>query len=363
LSEENQTSLRFALSEVICFQKGQEVADLLSIELHPQVGVQEYSDYIQVKGALELYGEYYARPMEEGVSLRETEQTRTAQEVYEREDGIYVLTHLFPIDVSIPRNRIQEIDDIYVQIESFDYDLIEDGGLNIVADLSIVGLIEHAVEEAVTPSFIPFEEMEFTRFEEKSTNSEEMDMPLTFTRMEEGSTGVGEKKETEVDSTSNHYFEPFQFEMRKMPTAEELEEQMEQEKVGETEDIEKLLQPQVEYFSRQEASYEHTLDEIVEEMEEVKVEGAIGQEEEERDINLSRPENALYLTKLFQRGGGNEFKKMRMYFVQNGDTIESIADKYEIQVQQITRKNRLDDDFLYEGQLLYIPARPSRPKM
>jgi stage VI sporulation protein D len=360
LSAENQTSLRFSLNEAIWFERGQEVADLLSIELHPQVGVQEYSDYIQVKGALELYGEYYARKAEEGASLREMMHVRTVQEVYEREDGVHVLTHLFPLDVTIPRNRIQEVDDIYVQIESFDYDLTEENGLSIIADLSIIGLVEHDIPEAVAPSFVPLGEVEMppelTRFDEVPTDVE----------IEPEKEKEKEKEKEEAMPTGDHYFEPFQFEMRKMPTAEDLEEQMEQEKLKESTEMELFLQPQVEYFSRQDASYKHTIDEV--ETDEIKVELSQSEEREvemeieEQEKAPSRPENALYLTKLFQRGGENEFKKMRMYFVQSGDTVESIAEKYEVQVQQITRKNQLDDDFLFEGQLLYIPVRPSRPK-
>ncbi|GGE75891.1 stage VI sporulation protein D [Priestia taiwanensis] len=343
MSAENQTSLSFSLNEAIWFQRGQEVADLLSIELHPQVGVQEYSDYIQVKGSLELYGEYYAKPAGEMASLRETGHVRTAQEVYEREDGIYVLTHLFPLDVTIPRSRIQEVEDVYVQIESFDYDLTEDNELRILADLSIQGLAEQEVQQPMESAFVPFEPLdtppEITRFEEVRVEAEEVqNMPA-----------------------SEHYFEPFQFEMRKMPTEEDLEEQMEQEKLKEKEEMDTFLQPQVEYFSRQDASYKHTLDEGKEG--EVKMEAVEQEEEEEvREKVPNRPENALYLTKLFQRNSENEFRKMRMYFVQNGDTLESIAEKYEVQTQQITRKNQLEDDFLFEGQLLYIPVRPSRPK-
>ena len=45
-----------------------------------------------------------------------------------------------------------------------------------------------------------------------------------------------------------------------------------------------------------------------------------------------------------------------MYFVQEGDTIESIADRYETSVQNLYRVNQTEDIFLNTGQIIYIPV-------
>lgn len=50
--------LQFSVEESICFQKGQEVSELLSISLDPDIRVQEVNDYVSIKGSLELTGEY-----------------------------------------------------------------------------------------------------------------------------------------------------------------------------------------------------------------------------------------------------------------------------------------------------------------
>ena len=50
--------LQFSVEESICFQKGQEVSELLSISLDPDITVQEVNDYVSIRGSLELTGEY-----------------------------------------------------------------------------------------------------------------------------------------------------------------------------------------------------------------------------------------------------------------------------------------------------------------
>ena len=52
-----------------------------------------------------------------------------------------------------------------------------------------------------------------------------------------------------------------------------------------------------------------------------------------------------------------------MVIVQNGETLDYLADKYEISVQQILRMNHLEiNQDVYEGQVLYIPSYVSATK-
>ncbi len=85
------------------------------------------------------------------------------------------------------------------------------------------------------------------------------------------------------------------------------------------------------------------------------------QEEQEEEYS-QRDENALYLTKLFTKEPEEEFTKLRMYFVQEGDTIESIADRYETSVQNLYRVNQTEDIFLNTGQIIYIPVSRVKAK-
>ncbi|WP_081415279.1 stage VI sporulation protein D, partial [Ectobacillus panaciterrae] len=174
MTADNQTSLRFSLKESIWFQKGQEVAELISISLDPDIVIQERDYEVVVRGELQLTGEYIAQPDEAAFSLRELSPVRTVDAVYTREDGVNEISHSFPLEISIPRSRMKQVDDLYLTIESFDYEMPENGCLQLIADISIGGLCEpeEAREEAEeTEEYydIPIFLQEEARKEEKET--------------------------------------------------------------------------------------------------------------------------------------------------------------------------------------------------
>lgn len=289
----SQSTLRFSLKEAVWFKRGQEVENLLSIEINPQIEVEEQSSYVQVVGALELYGEYEKKIDEEVFSLRDFSQTKVIEDVEVREDGICVFTSYFPIDITIPKSRVDNDEDIFIDIESFDYEIRNHNELHVIADLSILGLNEEEEEQ------------------------EEL---------------VEEVQEIEIENV----FEELVLEVRKVP-----EEVVEEEPVFIVqEEVEEELHPQLEFLSRVEVTHED-----------------IPEETEVEEVVLDkRKENDLSLTRLFNHGE-ESFKKVRMYIVQGGDTLDSIAEKYELQVGQITRRNKIENNQVSEGQILYLPTR------
>lgn len=423
------------------FKKGQEVADLLSIELNPQIGIEEREEYVQVKGVLELFGEYNKKESEETFSLRDFSQATTVKEVIEREDGVHEFTHYFPVDITIPKKRVRAIDDINILVDSFDYEFPESNALNIVADLSITGLYEDGqrdeeeffegvedagdVEEAedaeseesqgkeeggapnsyyqsmINNVFQEFsfearkapveeevEEQEEEQFQEEYEGevAEEQELQnqsdLEGAEQEEvhlqGEREAEEQEQFEVhhqqeveepeltnqrESEEQAVFEQQEQEVFEQQDREELEEQEQDEIVfparqeiklhfqNETKQQEQESHPQFEFLMRQvkEVHEVEATEELVEEVEEeVNVEAVV-----------PRSENELYLTKLFGNKEEN-FKKVRMYIVQSGDSLESIAEKYDLQVQQITKRNQLDEFYVTEGQILYLPVKKSK---
>lgn len=297
----SQSTLRFSLKEAVWFKRGQEVENLLSIEINPHIEIEEQSSYVQVVGALELYGEYEKKEEDDSFSLRDFSQTKLIEDVEEREDGICIFTNYFPIDITIPKSRVDNYEDIFIDIDSFDYEMRNNNELHILADLSISGLNEELVEE--------------------------------------------EQEESELlqEEQFDQVFEELVFEARKLP---ELEVQEVEEIVADIQVLDDYQEehPQLEFLSRVEVQ------DVIEEQIEL-TEDTIVEETYEK-----RSENDLSLTRLFSNHE-ESFRKVRMYIVQNGDTVESIADKYEIQVGQITRRNKLEFGQLTEGQILYLPTR------
>lgn len=322
-------SLRFSLKESVWFQKGQEVEELLSISLDPDVEIEELDHEVIVRGQLDLTGEYVARQDDSAYSLRDLSPAKSIDYVETREDGVNELVHSFPLEISIPRNRVKVIEELYVSIEEFDYELKENGCLQLLADISITGLCdEERIEDEEEEEETAYAELE----EDSAQEYETRPTPQ-----------VEEPAYKESDEWEDYAFEPFQLEERKEQEVEE--EEIEEHEFVEREE-EQETTPQFELFGRKD----------------FKKEKAKKQEEQEEETYSQRDENALYLTKLFTKEPEEEFTKLRMYFVQEGDTIESVADRYETSVQNLYRVNQTEDIYLTAGQIIYIPVSRAKAK-
>lgn len=147
LSLSNESSLRFSLEESIWFQKGQEVAELISISLDPNITIQEHGPYATIRGSLELMGEYHRYDDNEDEKEELFSVPKFVQSTQERADGTIEFLHRFPVDITIPMHRVQSVYDIDVLVETFDYLLPERGCMKLSADLIITGLTVPETEE------------------------------------------------------------------------------------------------------------------------------------------------------------------------------------------------------------------------
>jgi stage VI sporulation protein D len=360
-----QSYLRFSLEESVWFRKGQEVAEFLSISLDPVVTVDEYEQYITIRGALQLNGEFRLAEGEESdidTDSFDFVSHRFIQSVSTREDGVSELSHRFPIDITIPKNRIHHLEDVYVTVESFDYDLSEDGRLLVTADISISGISEvpldepsFAEEEDDEPLFEPFEVVARKEaYEEEQRNEQPEEGPASVVddmlaeqneEQEEAAADREENKHKEenvvplnlAEQTAEEAVAPF--------VENELVQIREENKAaGENEAEEETVVPQQEAKVSIGAIKENDED-IAEEV------------EDENEKTKVKSENALYLTKLFAKNQAEEFTKVKICIVQQGDSLDKIAERYDLTVQQLLRANQLESpEEIHEGQLLYIPA-------
>lgn len=383
-----QSHLRFSLEESIWFKKGQEVAEFLSISLDPVISVDEYEQYVTIRGALELTGEYRMAEEESGEAPFDFTGHRFVQHVSTREDGISELSHRFPIDITIPKNRIPHLEDVYVMVESFDYDLDENGRLLVTADISISGISEAPLDEPYEPSLVEEEEPLFEPFEvvaRKEVYEEEQRKH----QLEEEESFVSDhalqeqNEEQAQEAAVFHREETKQEEEKVVPlnndeqpeeTVERLEKQKQKEETAAQPE-----KPEEKTVAQLEENVKENVEENVEENEALGVEEenvvpqqdakvSIGsmkendddEMEEEIDENEKpkvKSENTLYLTKLFAKNQEEEFTKVKICIVQQGDSLDKIAERYDVTVQQLLRVNQLENvEEIHEGQLLYIPA-------
>nr|WP_264760467.1 stage VI sporulation protein D [Neobacillus rhizosphaerae] len=354
LSQENQSCLRFSLEESLWFRKGQEVEELVSISLDPDITIQENDQYVTIRGSLELTGEYKSyEAADEGKDEGFTSQ-KFVERVADLDEGNCEFSHRFPVDITIPNNRIQSIYDIDVLVESFDYSLPERSCLKLSAELTISGL--YGIEQQ--------QQLEQTQEYEVLHRTEEE--------------AAEEEVEVEQEVVPSSHEDNFLFEV-------EVRKQQEEESI---EVLPKFptfnYQPQVEYV---EEDYEPAWDlqeARSESSQPIEIEHEVVFEEEsvpnphfEEEVTileesssssddvikkvkkkLSGKKKSMTLTEFFARKDeSSAHAKLKVCIVQKGDTLDGVAERYDVTVPNLLRVNNLElNQDIYEGQVLYIPA-------
>lgn len=352
MSQENQSCLRFSLEESLWFRKGQEVAELVSISLDPDITIQENDQYVTIRGSLELTGEY----RNDAVSAVEEEENVPNQKYVERvdpqEEGICEFSHRFPVDITIPNNRIQSIYDIDVIVESFDYSIPERSCLKLSAELTISGLYDSTQQE---------EETEEQEEEYEVLHRYQVDVP-----------SAEEQEENQFEDTFL-----FEAEARKLPEEEKVEAfpkfpTFSYQEREEEEEPQQPKQPVVFEHARSEASEPvQEIEEIVEEAPAQEVEEPAEAKEPVLEESSSSPEappkqakkkaskkKTMTLTEFFARKeDSSDQARLKVCIVQKGDTLDSLADRYDVSVPNLLRYNNLElNQDVFEGQVLYVPV-------
>ncbi|WP_108669420.1 LysM peptidoglycan-binding domain-containing protein [Peribacillus acanthi] len=435
----DQSYLRFSLEESVWFQKGQEVGELFSLAIDPNVTIAENDQYVNIKGYLELTGQYRSSGRSqvwETGDISPNSFQRTIQNVERDDQGYSTFKHAFPVDISIPANRISSLDEVNVMIQTFDYTMPENNCLKLSADLCITGIYG---EQQFTPqqepethhpyqAFTPETEEVFAH---RSYETEELDEEVEEYENEESAEVVEPILYREEDE-----YEPFTVEASKLPREDEesytestfvyqyedeevssqkesfteipvfhyqeeiLEEgeqeyqvrqenQVLQEESQYDQDVSVLNSPyyQEDYSQRIEDAEEQriTQDTFVQEVEEEVVVETENVEEisyqasprvnttfsvqqyaekasnaeavEQKPVEEKRISTAsVSLTDFFGKKETQDKAILKVCIVQHGENLHEVASRYQVPVQDIVKKNDLDDENdIYEGQVLYIP--------
>ncbi|MCC5801374.1 stage VI sporulation protein D [Rossellomorea vietnamensis] len=392
MSQEQQSCLRFSLEESIWFKKGQEVEELLSISLDPHITIQEQEQYVLIRGSLDLTGEYLP------TSLREEEEDefeaggKFVQTVEKREKGEYEFVHRFPVDVTIPKNRIANLGDIDVFVESFDYIVPENACLKLNADLTITGIYgeqqahtpleaEYEREEEFEPlyrSSAVAEREEVEEAEEEVETEEEREEVYEYENYnEEGIAGYAEEEEDQDDE-----YQPFNLEGRTPPAEQEdeipvqiqydtqpppsYEEvdyrkenvfQLPQHELSESSE-EQPAEPKAAYTPPPAPKYKEQEVEEEESSSSSAVEAEMEEEEKEekKKTKGKKKYESISLTDFFARKEEERGATLRVCIVQEGENLDYIAEKYDLTIPQLLRVNQLEaNQDVYAGQVLYIP--------
>ena len=407
LSQENSSCLRFSLEESVWFQRGQEVLELISISLDPDILIQENEQYVTIQGALELSGEYKRNEIEKEDEEDTFSAPKFIQVVEEREEGICEFHHFFPVDISIPTNRIDQIENIDVKVESFDYIFPERSCMKLTANLMITGLYgeqqrpqtyEYEYEEVeeieVEEEGVVEEDYHEVRVELKATEEENEEKEEIFLPFQAEAKKEPPKPDERVEPIQaeakkeppkpDERVESIQAEAKKEPPKpdERVEpkevKQAKEENQAEAVEIPVLVMreeasspidifkmPKTESSSMQEAESSDMKHKEESSSSSVKVEEVFESEEEiikqvEKKKTKSK-KKSMSLTEFFARKEEAEVAKLKVCIVQSGDTVDMIAERYDIPVLQLLKVNHLEINHdIKEGQVLYIPAAVAR---
>ena len=117
------------------------------------------------------------------------------------------------------------------------------------------------------------------------------------------------------------------------------------EDVSENFQIEKEYAPLLDFVRRKE---ERTMKEVPSEREK-----AISVDSTEKEATS---EDHLSLTSFLGRKQEEELVGIKVCIVQQGETLDSLAERYEVSVQSLLNSNELEpNQDIYEGQVLYVP--------
>lgn len=287
----------FEVNETLYFESGQEIAEMISISLDPEIGIQPFENYIQVYGLIVLQGEYLK--VEENSNEQEQyndDLTRYIEKVVDTEENKAKFSHRFPVEISVPPYRVENIEDVTVTIDSFDYEIPDEGKLVVKSSVHINGI----------------------------------------------------KKDVAVQNKQDVQTE-FDYDDKKVSKEMTHDDTTTQEEITDVEFVELNREVQEEYVQENQV-VRH--EQVMTSSNEIDIQLNESEEEHEEEVKDVR-----FLTELF--GGEEEetYATMRIYIAQEDDTIETIAKQYGVSALQLMQDNNLSGEDIEEGQLLQLPVK------
>lgn len=325
--EQHKDILSFTVNESLHLESGQGIEEMLGISLEPDIAIETYHDYVQIRGIIILQGECKKTTENiEGINSTDHSITNYIEKIIDTEPGQAMFSHRFPVEVSVPKNRIRDISDVKVEVVSFDYELPSTHRLNINATLHIHGIVADEIisapaetpETLETPEETSEKTLRTTKEDEKTDTSDELSLDKD----------MHEKKEST-------------------------------EEIMHTEELETSKQEEVTIIDSEEtksgdltASEEAMTvedDKLHDEKDEIDIQLSEMEEKEEEQVN-----DVLFLTDLFGGIAEESSTTLRIHIIQEEDTIESIAKRYDVSALQLMKDNQLSADEMIPGNLIHI---------
>lgn len=382
--------LRFDIFERIRLSEETNNLDRLEqIELLPHIEVLSQGEHAVLKGHLLLTGQF-----SNGGNQRANK-----------------LEHSIPVEITLPMNRIPNLDEIRVDIENFDVDLVSPNLLNVTGVLSLNGIellktndgwqeTGNREEVFVHHAASAMNEEDAAVETDVAASSEEPAREVSL----EGAAHEAEEVEEEADSLHTleknavAAFDERTFEQESAADQWQLYE--DDEEADAVEEIDRL--DSVEPYKAIAFAEDDTLGQQSHELESVIIESderqhisdselkiafgsrqtvgdahitnlnaladrahtdhtsnqaVIESEEQQEETRADSSSEGVDWRAWFigKETQGQQFSSLRMCIVQREETIDSIAQRYSLNPREIMLYNRMQEHEVNEGQVLYIP--------
>lgn len=413
----NET-LYFGKGQEVAEIKGISLDPDISIQsFHDYISIR---GVIKLNGEYEKDAQVPEEAEESLLDFEDFQAKRYVEKVVDLQDNEAEFTHRFPVEISVPAYRVNHLDDVTVSIEAFDYEFPDQSQLRLFSTIQIHGINSEEVpirdlseEEKKEPA----QEEKFFDSETKSNSTEakqatpsladlETDRENTFTFQEQEASStkneeghVSDRHVSEEAEPANNQHEEIPAEpdgTRKMNRSPEvLEGQQSEREIKDTFqfDVKKEndeaadsggtqsaqanetkaektdpnrwplkqnSQTLAEFFGNMPSteSIEDSSEEILEESSSSNTVDHSPDIHESSESRSESMEDVSYLADIFRDSEEDSYTKMRICIVQNEDTIETIAERFQVSPLQLIKQNQLEEDFdVAPGQLLYIPYK------
>ena len=371
---QEQSFFKFDLNESIYFEKGQEVREMLQVSLEPDISIQSFNEYVSIRGVIELQGEYKKKESEQETieqldKVGEDPPKRFVEKVYDKNEEEVEFFHRFPVEISIPSYRVDNLDDISVSIEAFDYELPSDDHFILKSTIKIHGVNE---EESLKTEHVENIERN-TDIDDKADDDFIHTNEPAFTNRTEDVIDDETDNDTAVFSFDIKNHQNVQSNLDNDDTLKSLDKESDRWKFKETQTLEQFFNKGSDKEQSMEAEVnEQVVSSEMDNEEEDIVDASIHTEESNLQIETSVTANeedkgeeetsigktlTTYLSSMFRDNEEEQYTKMRLCIVQEDDTVESIAKRYEVSALKLVNENKITDGDLTAGQLLYIPVK------
>ena len=386
----------FDLKESLFMEGGQGISEIKHISLDPDISIQSFNDYYSIRGVILLSGEYIQESLKEEAdslsTLNDFDFKRYIENTVPLDEDLAQFTHRFPVEISVPSYRVKDMNDVAVQIASFDYELPSADKLIIDATVQIQGVKgetpvyeetkrERMNEDNVDVALHEESDADVFSFEVIHTDHDDM-------KQREKEITTDQSNQLSNEEVKNGKMNDQRDTTNRLPTLPKLREESRveetvQSKEDDRKEEERLLfkkkaQSLEEFFAKEKeqtksSTAETNSEKIINESEGTEEEPMMSEveseqteekdqlEEDERegDKELEEVSQLHFLSEMI-RNEEETYTQMRLCIVQKEDTLESIAARYKTTSLHILKKNRLEDDTVSEGQLLYIPIKKKK---